>query len=38
VRVSGIPLVFFVTETTAHHFDGKVLDFTDDRWFFLRNP
>jgi hypothetical protein len=38
VQVSGIPLVFFVTETTARHFDGKVLDFADDRWFFLRNP
>ncbi|HXE53156.1 MAG TPA: hypothetical protein VN541_09080 [Tepidisphaeraceae bacterium] len=36
--VSGIELVFFVTEMTSRHFDGKVLDFADDRWFFLRNP
>jgi hypothetical protein len=35
--VSGVPLVFFVTEETSAHFHGKVLDFVSSSWFFLRH-
>lgn len=37
-RVSGLPLVFFVTKETAGHFSRKILDFDPANWFFLRDP
>ena len=37
-EVSGVKLVFFTTMEYSRHFDGKVLDHSDERSFFLRNP
>lgn len=36
--VSGVPLVYFVTERLHPLFDRKVLDHTDSQGFFLRDP
>ena len=36
--VSGLPVVFFATPKDYTKFAGKVLDFADDRGFFLRTP
>ena len=36
-EVSGVKLVFFTTEEFYGKFEGKILDFTRDRGFFLRN-
>lgn len=37
-NVSGLPIVFFATAKHAPIFDGKVVDFTPERGFFLRDP
>ena len=37
-EVSGLKVVFFTTPEYYPNFEGKILDFADDRWFFLRNP
>ena len=37
-RVSGIDLVFFTLPEYLPKFEGKVLDHTPDRSFFLRKP
>lgn len=37
-EVSGVKLVFFTTPDYVHHFDGKVLDHSPERSFFLRSP
>ena len=34
--VSGVDLIFFVTEQTRARFEGKLLDYTPERGFFLR--
>ncbi len=34
-RVSGIDLVFFTTPAYRQKFEGKILDFDDERGFFL---
>jgi hypothetical protein len=34
-RVDGITLIFGVTSKAAAHFLGKVLDYTDEKRFFL---
>jgi hypothetical protein len=36
--VSGVEAVFFVTPHKATEFSGKVLEYSDDRGFFLREP
>ncbi len=36
--VDGIPLIYFVTERDHGKFDGKVVDYTDEGGFFLRDP
>jgi len=35
--VSGIDLIFFTTPEFSRKFDGRVLDFSDERGFFLRS-
>lgn len=35
-QVSGIDVLFFVTRPYHENFAGKVLDFAEERWFFLR--
>ncbi len=37
-EVSGVKLVFFTTEEFYGKFDGRVLDHTGERGFFLRAP
>jgi hypothetical protein len=37
-EASGVKLIFFVTEEFHSNFEGKILDFADDRRFFLRSP
>lgn len=37
-EVSGVKLVFFITEENHGKFAGKVLDFDPARGFFLREP
>ena len=37
-EVSGLKFVFFTTPEYHPNFEGKILDFTDQRRFFLRNP
>ena len=36
--VSGLDVFFFATPLDLPNFGGKVLDFADDRGFFLREP
>jgi hypothetical protein len=36
--VSGLDVIFFTTPEHHHHFEGKVLDYEPERWFFLRSP
>lgn len=37
-EVSGIKLVFFTTEEFHGQFEGKILDFSNEKGFFLRQP
>jgi hypothetical protein len=37
-EVSGVKLIFFTTEEYSHKFEGKILDHSEDRGFFLRKP
>jgi hypothetical protein len=37
-EVSGVKLVFFTTEEIYGKFEGKVLDYSNERGFFLRAP
>lgn len=34
--VSGVELIFFVTDETRAKFEGKLLDYAPERGFFLR--
>ncbi len=34
-NVSGIDLIFFTTEEYRHEFEGKVLDYSEEKKFFL---
>lgn len=36
--VSGLETIFFTTPEYLHLFEGKVHDFSKERFFFLRNP
>ena len=36
--VSGLETIFFTIRRYAPHFDGKVIDFSNERFFFLRAP
>jgi len=36
--VSGLEVMFFTTSEHHRHFEGKVLDYEPERWFFLRVP
>lgn len=35
-RVSGLEVLFFTIPDYLHHFEDKVLDFSKERFFFLR--
>jgi len=35
---AGLPIVFFTTERYHEKFAGKIIDFSEDQWFFLRDP
>jgi hypothetical protein len=37
-EVSGVKFIYFTTDEFHRLFEGKVLDFADDRGFFLRAP
>jgi hypothetical protein len=37
-EVSGLKLIFFITEEYLDRFEGKVLDHSDAQGFFMRNP
>lgn len=37
-RVSGIEVFFFILEEHYGYFESKVIDFSDERGFFLREP
>lgn len=37
-KVSGLDVIFFVTKEHYGKFEGRVLDFSDERSFFLREP
>jgi len=37
-EVSGVKFIYFTVEKFHRLFEGKVLDFADDRGFFLREP
>jgi hypothetical protein len=37
-RLSGLDVIFFVAEPDDQRFKGKVLDFSDEQGFFLRDP
>lgn len=36
--VSGVETIFYTTPRYAHHFRGKVVDFSEQKFFFLRDP
>ena len=36
--VSGLETIFFTTAEYVHHFEDKVLDFSKERFFFIRRP
>jgi hypothetical protein len=36
--VSGLETIFFTIPRYGPHFDGKVIDFSEERFFFLRDP
>jgi hypothetical protein len=36
--LSGLEVVFFKTDTGARNFQDKVLDFSEEQGFFLREP
>jgi hypothetical protein len=37
-NVSGVETILFTIPDYAHHFEGKVVDFSEQRFFFLRDP
>jgi hypothetical protein len=37
-EASGIPVILNAIPEYAIHFENKVLDYSEDRWFFLRDP
>jgi len=37
-EVSGVKFIYFTTDEHHGRFEGKVLDFAEDRGFFLREP
>jgi hypothetical protein len=37
-EVSGVKFIYFTTEQFHPLFEGKVLDYSEDRRFFLRAP